>query len=298
MLFDNVDLASDSGPNRFGRKLWDAFKRNGHTPSTSSGDIQLSFINASVHRSIPIVQRLDGVYFNSKQDWKMMNEPLRATYVSAAAVIAQTDFDKKLIHKYFGHRDDVYVIRNGTDTALIDQIDPAVDDIFKRFENVWVCASSWRPHKRLRENLRYFVQNRGVNDCLIIAGANPDCSWNYTNVFYAGNLRWESLISLCKRAKYFLHLSYLDHCPNVVVDARACGCKLIVSSTGGTREVAGSDATVIEEDAWDYEPTALYEPPTMDFSRMKKNDVSQTSINIDDTAIEYCRVFDHVMGVS
>ena len=70
---------------------------------------------------------------------------------------------------------------------------------------------------------------------------------------------------MCK--KYFLHLSWLDHCPNVVVDARSCGCQVICSSTGGTKEIAGEDAIIIEEDEWNYEIVDLYDPPELDFSK-------------------------------
>ena len=51
----------------------------------------------------------------------------------------------------------------------------------------------------------------------------------------------------------------------MVVDARACGAQIICSSAGGTKEIAGSSAIVIEEAIWDYEPVALYNPPKMNF---------------------------------
>ena len=59
-------------------------------------------------------------------------------------------------------------------------------------------------------------------------------------------------ISLLSAA--FIHLAWLDHCPNVVVDARAAACQIICSSAGGTKEIAGPSAIVIEEDEWDFEP--------------------------------------------
>ena len=39
-----------------------------------------------------------------------------------------------------------------------------------------------------------------------------------------------TLLSLYKRSKYFIHLAWLDHCPNVVVDARASGL-IVIGST-------------------------------------------------------------------
>ena len=64
---------------------------------------------------------------------------------------------------------------------------------------------------------------------------------------------------------------WLDHCPNVVVDARASGCKIICSSAGGTREIAGTGATVIKEEEWDMKPVELYKPPKMNFDKVIDN---------------------------
>jgi len=59
----------------------------------------------------------------------------------------------------------------------------------------------------------------------------------------------------------------------VVVDARASGCKIVCSSAGGTVEIAGKDATVIEEEAWNFQPVDLYSPPRLDFSAKVVNNI-------------------------
>jgi len=122
----------------------------------------------------------------------------------------------------------------------------------------------------LKDNIRYFLEHKGENDCLVVAG-KPDYYVKDPNIFYVGELSYEKLLSLYKRSKYFLHLAWLDHCPNVVVDARASGCQIVCSSAGGTREIAGLDSTIIMEDEWDYKPTKLYSPPPLNFQRKIKN---------------------------
>ena len=94
---------------------------------------------------------------------------------------------------------------------------------------------------------------------------------NHDRIHYVGELSTEKLFSLYKTSKFFLHLAWLDHCPNVVVDAMACGCQIICSSAGGTKEIAGAEAIIIEEDKWDYSPIELYNPPQMDFSKKIEN---------------------------
>ena len=91
-----------------------------------------------------------------------------------------------------------------------------------------------------------------------------------------------SLLSLYKRSSTFIHLAYLDHCPNVVVDAQAAGCKIVCSSTGGTKEIVNNGIVVQEKD-WDFKPIKLYEPPSM-----KWNLIEKSSNNTESSSIETC----------
>lgn len=275
IYIDNVDFNSKSGPNGFGKKLAVSLSHSGHTivDSYENPDVQLSFIQ-TLQKVAPIVQRLDGIYFNSAADWASQNKLIKETYDMADAVIAQSFFDKKLIEKFFGQRE-INVIHNGTDLTYIDSIGALQSSTMSGFEKVWSCASSWRPHKRLKENIRYFQEHAGKNDCLIIAGENASVSVSDKRIFYAGDLNYQTLISLFKTSDYFLHLAWLDHCPNVVVDAKAAGCKLICSSAGGTAELATENDIVILENDWNFEPCKLYEPPAMDFSNVAKGNYKQ-----------------------
>lgn len=275
-------FSSRSGPNQFAKKLAVALSNRGHVLAGphENPEVQLSFIQATGMYA-PLVQRLDGIWFNVDQDWENQNAPIERTYCLSRAVVFQTEFNKRLCERFFGEHPDPHVISNGTNVDLIDAVDPLSAPSLRDVEKVWTCAASWRPHKRLAENVRYFQEHAGEKDCLIIAGANPDVRMADPRIFYAGDLEYQVLISLYRATDYFIHLSYLDHCPNVVVDARAAGAHIICSSLGGTKEIAGSDATVIEEDEWDFEPCKLYEPPAMDFSRKTQGGVdSELDINI------------------
>ena len=93
-------------------------------------------------------------------------------------------------------------------------------------------------------------------------------------------------------------MSWLDHCPNVVVDARAAGCHVVCSSSGGTHEIAGSNCTVVEEDRWDFNPVKLYEPPKMDFSKQSNNGKDLSSVDINTVSKKYESVFKSLLGFS
>ena len=239
---------------------------------------------------------MDGIYFNTDQDFNSLNIPIKSTYESCDEVIFQSKFNRDLTFSYFGKKENHKIISNGTNIEYISKIEPIKHDSIDSFKNVWSCASSWRPHKRLSENIRYFLENSKKDECLVIAGENPDIQVSDPRIFYAGNLDWESLISLYKRSSYFIHLAFLDHCPNVVVDARAAGCKIICSSTGGTKEIAGTDAIVVKEDAWDFSPIKLYNPPKMDFSKKIENKYD-VDISIARACDEYVEVFNRVRSL-
>lgn len=293
--FENVDFQSRSGPNGFGLKLAREMTKIGHSIVSDSPDVRLTFINGS-NTFRPNVLRLDGIYFNSEQDWQRMNYPIMESYKFANAVIVQSEFNRNLTEKYFGKRDQIHVIHNGTDTDLIEKIPPAVLGGGIPRENLWMCASAWRPHKRLSDNIRLFLELSNRDDILLVAGkdtAQYAGQVDDSRVKFLGDLNWESMISCMKASSKFIHLSWLDHCPNVVVDANACGCTVFCSSSGGTKEIAGKNAVIIEEDEeWNMMPTKLYRPPSLDITRMIHNNTS-CSLDIRDTAQQYLNILEH-----
>tara|TARA_A100000172_G_scaffold16038_2_gene8586 strand:- start:15709 stop:16593 length:885 start_codon:yes stop_codon:yes gene_type:complete len=263
---ENVNLSSNSGPNSFASKLVPYLAEIGVRIDPDDPDAILCFIESSRQSyTKPMYQRLDGIYFNTTQDYNKQNANIKRTYDMASGVIFQSNFNKELITKYFGQHRNSIVIHNGADLRKIEETPVFGLD---RYENLWSCAATWRPHKRLNENIRYFLEHSGPNDGMLIAGnVSPGDKIKDDKLHYVGVLSQRQLYSLYKRCKFFIHLAWLDHCPNVVVDARACGCTIICSSAGGTKEIAGSNAIIIEEEEWDYKPVALYKPPSMDFSK-------------------------------
>ena len=269
LSLENVNLNSNSGPNSFGQKLFKYMPSCGVTfENTPEPDAYLCFIESGrATHNAPLFQRLDGIYFNSSFDYTAQNSNIKRTYDMAKGVIFQSNFNKELTFKYFGPHSKYAIIHNGADLDLINSIEKIKID---KYENIWSCASSWRPHKRLKENIRYFLEHSGPNDGLIVAG-NVEDKVKHERIHYVGELTTEKLFSLYKASRFFLHLAWLDHCPNVVVDALACGCQIICSSAGGTKEIAGENAIIIQEDDWDFSPIELYNPPPMDFARKHEN---------------------------
>lgn len=296
----NFNPNSNSGPNKFSRQLFQKLiKSKGISlvANNREADVEFCLIQQQTHKVKPMLLRLDGIYFNSDHDYNRQNAPIRMAYDNADAVVFQSNFNKALTEHWFGEHRNSFVIHNGPDKDIIDQASPDYfNNFFGKNTEVWSCAAAWRPHKRLNENIRYFFEKAPKDAVLAIAGriSNetvmiPDSS----RVFLLGELSYEKLLSLYKRSKKFLHLAYLDHCPNVVVDAQAAGCHVICSSSGGTGELI-LDGTIINEPPWDYNPIKLYEPPRMDFenyTELFSHQCEDLKNNIEKCANQYYNIF-------
>jgi glycosyltransferase involved in cell wall biosynthesis len=267
----NFNPDSNSGPNKFTRTLFDCLIKDNKVKLSNQdeADVEFCLIEQQVHKVKPMVLRLDGIWFNSDQDYNRQNAPIKFSYHNADAVIFQSEFNKKLTEYWFGSHKNSTVIHNASDLNLINLADSSVwDKKFKKDVEVWSCASNWRPHKRLKDNIRYFLEFAPKQAVLIVAGRNYNSQDVFDivddRIYFTGELDYTTLLSLYKRSSTFIHLAYLDHCPNVVVDAQASGCVVICSSTGGTSEII-TKGKIINEKQWNFSPIKLYEPPKMDF---------------------------------
>jgi len=297
ILFENVNFGSRSGPNGFGLKLARQLVSAGNEIVSSDPDVCLSFIQSS-NAFNPTVLRLDGIYFNSAQNWEEMNEPIKRSYDKSQAIIVQSRFDRDLIFNFFGNREDVHVISNGTDLFLIEKIEKLkqLDDIPR--EKIWMCASSWRPHKRLHDNIRLFQEKADKDSILLVAGENSASfigSVRDERIKILGDLTWEQMISCLKCAGNFVHLAWLDHCPNVVVDAKACGCKLHISNSGGTPEITDNEDFLYEDSDFSFSPVELYNPPKMSLREVKINNLKKVDVSISTAAQKYYDVLRSTM---
>lgn len=282
----NFNPQSNSGPNKFTRTLFQKLIKDEKVSLSNQeeADIEFCVIQQQVYKVKPMVLRLDGIYFNSEQDFNQQNAPIKFAYDNADVVIFQSNFNKKLTESWFGPHRNGHVIHNAADSNFINLPDlkqgvipKFANEIFWPWDNnveVWSCAASWRPHKRLLQNILYFLDHAPDNAVFAIAGGlGADEAKQYMNmsprIYVLGELVYPQLISLYHRSTTFVHLAYLDSCPNVVIDAQSAGCKIICSSSGGTHEVVDNGIMIIE-DEWDMKPCAIYNPPNIDFTKIKE----------------------------
>jgi glycosyltransferase involved in cell wall biosynthesis len=287
VYFDNVNMGANSGASTFAKSLKESMESMGVpvVSSLSEADISLAFSRHN-QKEIPFVQRLDGIYFNPEVNYKKANVSLKKTYDLARSVIFQSEYNKMFVNNTFGAKEKQYIVQNGSNIDKILDISP-----IKGFDgDIWSCCSYWekRPNKRLKENIEYFKEFSNKDDKLIICGNVSTI--NDDRIICLGDVGWETAISVYKRSKYFIHLSWFDSCPNVVVDAKNCGCIIICTSLGGTWEIAGEDSIVIKDMDWDYKTPVNYKKVhPLDFSKKVKSKKDK-NLNIDYVAKKYIEI--------
>jgi len=302
-----------SGPYIFMRRLRDALISNDRVEVVNSPndcDVALSTIQGH-YPNCKNVLRLDGVYFDSTEDWKEKNKPIKESYVNADGVVFQSKYSLRLCVKYLGPSAvPSDVIYNGIDLDYIDHIKP----LTLSCKTAFLCTSKWRPFKRLPEMVEAFKLASIPNSKLFVAGDITKCGvsketyskW-FTNhpIDYLGVVKPEKLLRYVKSCDVFIHLSWLDSCPNSVVEAIGCGKPVICSNFSGTKEVVGWNGYVcgLDDEAYDLSPRDLSKVPSIDLGLVadimkqaskKKLEVNRVAVDIKGTANRYIDLFERV----
>lgn len=111
----NFNPNSNSGPNKFTRQLFKQMKKDynvTYTDNQHDADVEFCLIQQAVHKVKPMVLRLDGIWFNSEQNYKEQNRIIEFSYKNADAVVFQSNFNKQLTESWFGDHNNTYVIHN------------------------------------------------------------------------------------------------------------------------------------------------------------------------------------------
>ena len=97
-------------------------------------------------------------------------------------------------------------------------------------------------------------------------------------------------------ADAMIHMAWLDHCPNVVVEAISQDCPVICTDSGGTKELVGSGGLVVPETTqYNFELTDYDDPYAIDLSGLSKTileelEVDKDNIDLEKSADEYEKV--------
>jgi glycosyltransferase involved in cell wall biosynthesis len=295
--FDNVNLASTTGPNSFAKRLAIGLLEAGHEIELDSGvnsDVSLVFIEPSGQPlAKKVIQRLDGIWFKPNE-FHTKNAGIKSLYQAADAVIWQSEFDKAMCTKWWGDPKVGSIIRNGIHLAPITEFKiPALAQLRQQYDKLFVCSANWHPQKRLQSNINLYkhLKTWHPSSCLIVLGSNPDYVAD-PHIFYAGSQPHEVCLEIFSAADWMFHLAWLDHCPNTVIEALSQGTPVICSNQGGTKELVQGFGIILEEKEYDFSLMDYDNPPSIDVSQVTqlphKNDLKKSfDISIERTLKEY-----------
>ena len=289
--FDNVNFSSRSGPNTFAGRLATVLTERGHeiVDYSDPHDAVLVFIEPTRQwkRNVKVVQRLDGIWFKPSQ-FKSHNRMIKWTYENCDHVVWQSEFDKEMTCHHWGTRPGT-VIKNGIDTDKVDLTNSRLRKIRRENTKVYTCSANWHRQKRLKENIEaYDILTKGVeNTCLVVMGSNPDEVVGRDDIIYTGNIRHNLCLEIYSMADAMIHLAWLDHCPNVVVEALSQKCPIICTDSGGTKELVGKNGIIVPETTpYNFELLDYDNPHTLDLSVLSGCNVEEIEVDNKDICLQ------------
>lgn len=304
---DNVNLTSRSGPNSFARRFVDCVKTFEHeiVNESAEADISLVFIERSGRPlAKKFVHRLDGIWFAPDQ-FESHNKNIKKTYEDADCVIWQSEFDKNMTTKWWSSPKRGHVIQNGAPRSFLknQQLENHLNFLKQKHEKIFVCSSNWHPQKRLSDNIDMFLHLKSFypTACLLILGSNPNILKNVPDAYVTGNLPHDACMQIYESSDWMIHLAWLDHCPNTVVEAITCDTPVICSSDGGTKEVVGNFGLILKEDQnYQFQLTNYDSPPSIDVKQVKfplpeKQSLKKNDVSIEESVKKYLKVFDELL---
>lgn len=253
-------IHSYNGPGIFAWRLHNALRAMG-VKSEKDADNQLSIISGPYKEGKFNILRLDGLYFNPRHP---ENLQIFECYKKADHIIFQGEFCKAQYEAFTGIKKPNTIIRNGVPSGFFNN--PFEDR--KKGKKRIIASSSWRRHKRLEEIIPCFDDPRLKNFELHVLGGDEYWTgkWKPENVILYDFSDPDKLPLMYHQCDAMIHLSWLDWCPNTVVEGLACGLPVLCSHNGGTKELVKDNGVVIqlEEDYIPGTEVDLRKPPEVD----------------------------------
>ena len=182
-----------------------------------------------------------------------LNDRLRAVLRAADHVVYQSDFCKLAGDRFLGESLGSWeVLRNPVDTVEFtppDEPPPGGPMLLLGGDQ----SQTYRLETALR-TLAHLPEAR-----LLVAGRVEGGDRALVEeldladrVVFAGRYAQRDAPALYRRAHLLLHPKVNDPCPNVVLEALACGCPVVHSASGGTPELVGDAGIGVPSDTtWD-----------------------------------------------
>lgn len=292
-----------SGKHKFLNRLVRYFENNGVKMVNDDADVLLhigrDYKRIKKINTKKIIMRIDGLILNKSVSFDSDNKKILKYVNRSDAVIYQGNFCKASYENFLGVRVKNTCIHNGADPNEFLERD---------VKNYYFTCCKWRPHKRLKTICEGFIEacNNGLDSTLYVGG-DPDKGSKvvHPKIKYLGWISTEQMKKYLSQAIANIHLSWLDWCPNSMVESIMAGCPVIYSDSGGSSELGKFGGIAIKDVQWDFKPLYLYNPPPMDMKELsdalfyvKSNniEIDKSELDINLIAKKYLSFFEEVLS--
>lgn len=250
------------GPNIFRSRLSKCLERDYDIKVVNNigdkFDIELAFIRRTQKHGKPYLLRASSCYyFNKYKPWN--NKPIAKAIDKSDHAIFQSKFAYKLLNRVLRLesrklvKQGYSIIYNGIDLDYIDDIEPDKSIIPGSF----LTCARWDPNKRPLSTIKGFIKAKTGRHLYIIGGVGVEGKGKNLGTKYGkkseyihflGEKTNREVISIMKACDYQIHLSFIDICPNIILEGLSCGLNVLCTNLGGTRELVRNDGVVLEVD--------------------------------------------------
>jgi len=254
-----------TGKGKFTARLVEAFPRHGVKVATDpkkKAEIGLHIgrcheLSDKVKKN---VLRVGPACIDTNMKYRKINKEKAESVKKVDGIIYQSEYSRKAYHKFVCKPDmPEKVIFNGADPKAY-----AVEPYESNYGiNFLASTRVWLNQKRGKQIIRAFVEAAIPDSFLLFCGDDQGLMKKYyetNNIMFFGPVSDKVLARLYKLATAFIHLTYVDACPNSVVEAQVAGCPVICTDQGGTHEIV-FNGKILPDKQFKFKATDLNKPP-------------------------------------
>jgi len=289
------------GPGKFMSRLLDHMQKHEMVRVVQKGGhIHFTTVFGEPVKDTKFVFRAAAAYYDSKNQKRRhgMNKKIRRAVAKADYVVFQSNFAKKMVQKILKIKAKrSSIICNGFDVSTYDKVEP-----YELSEPTFVACSDWSvPAKRGSLIIKGFMKAAITDSKLIMIG--PGIKARSKNIIIKGRLDMVEISKYLKDKPIFVHMSYAEACPNVVVEALSFGCPVVCNNIGANPELTKEDGVIVNCDKpfiFKRVPVSLKASPKAVAKGLRKVLETKWNVKRDDLSMEECakkylKVFEEVL---
>lgn len=200
-------------------------------------------INWSKKNSIPLIKRMDGVFW--RYDLIDRNIPLNEAAHQSDNVIFISKFSQDSYHKLYGtNLKNECVILNNVDETIFK---PDEYDIRRNHIRIWgTSATNWCRDEKRPSDLLKFADMISDDERILTIGKSLEI--NHPKIIGRGYFTdYNELSEEINCVDAWVNFSYRDAAPKTVLQAISCGKPVLYANSGGLHELVGDYGIAIDD---------------------------------------------------